>query len=201
MTPTNRGERTRDEILSAATAVVLESGPEAFSLREVARRAVLAPSALYNHFPSREELIAALARRALDDLNAYLANAGSGTTRSDSLRALGGAYLRFAAEHPNEYRLIFDCLSTPVAGWDHYVAVARPFTLIVEEVAQGLADKEFLDAAGIGPGGMAYALWALLHGHVSLQGRHLALLQGEDFDRFVAAAIDSLLDAWTRRCD
>ena len=194
-TTTPRGERTHEEILVAATAVVLESGPDAFSLREVARRANLAPSALYNHFASRDVLIMAIARRALDDLQAYLGEAPSGGAAADRLRALGAAYSRFAKERSAEYRLIFECLENPPTNWETYLAIAQPFMLIVDAVASGLTDGEFVDRAGVGAGGMAYGLWALVHGHASLTSRNLAHVEG-DFDALASAAVDSLLAGW-----
>ena len=190
--PTVRGERTREEILVAATTVVLESGPNAFSLREVARRAQLAPSALYNHFDSREALIVALAIRALGALSAYLGAAPDDGTARERLRALGTAYRAFAKERPQEYRLIFECLENPPTSWEAYLGVAEPFLLIVDACSRGLASGEFVDRAGAGAGGMAYALWALCHGHASLTARNLSHVEG-DFDALASAGIEALL--------
>ena len=193
---TPRGERTQETILAAATQVVLESGPAAFSLREVARRSHLAPSALYNHFPNREALIIAIAQKALTELSAYLGVAGNGGTAADRLRLLGRAYFAFAADRPNEYRLVFECLENPAMSWESYLAIAEPFTLIVDACTSGLADGEFVDRAGVGAGGMAYGLWCLCHGHVSLKSRNLAYVQG-DFDTLAAAAIEAVLAGWS----
>ena len=197
MTPTTaRGERTREEILEAATSVVLEMGPEAFSLREVARRAHLAPSALYNHFASRDELVLAIARRALDDLKGYLAQAPATMGAADSLREFALAYAAFATERPNEYRLIFECLENPPTNWETYLGVAQPFMIVADAVAGGLASGEFVDRAGVGAGGMAYGLWALVHGHASLQARNLRHVEG-DFETLLRSAVDSVIAGWS----
>lgn len=195
--PTPRGERTRDEILAAATEVVLESGAAAFSLREVARRANLAPSALYNHFDSRESLITALALRALGDLRTCLTAAPASDSASERLRALGRGYFTFADEHPQEYRLIFECLENPPTTWEAYLGVAEPFLLIVDACRAGLESGEFVDRAGVGPGGMAYALWALCHGHASLSSRNLSHVEG-DFESLVSAGIEALLAGYRK---
>jgi len=195
--PTPRGERTRDEILAAATGVVLESGPSAFSLREVARRAHLAPSALYNHFASRDALILALAQSALGTLKEYLGAAPECDSAADRLRALGRAYFDFAAQRPQEYRLIFECLENPPTTWEAYLGVAEPFLLIVDACETGLASGEFVDRAGQGPGGMAYALWALCHGHASLTAHNLANVQG-DLDSLATGGIEALLAGYRK---
>lgn len=194
--PTARGERTREEILTAATAVVLESGPASFSLREVARRSHLAPSALYNHFASRDALIVALAQRALGELSTYLGAASSAGGAGDRLRALGGAYLAFSREHPQEYRLIFECLENPPTTWEAYLGVAEPFLLIVDACASGLASGEFIDRSGAGAGGMAYALWALCHGHASLTAHNLSHVEG--LEALASAGIDAILAGYRK---
>lgn len=189
---TRRGARTHEEILLAATEVVLESGPDAFSLREVARRAQLAPSALYNHFPSREAIVQAIAMRALGELKAFLTTAPPSASAADRLRVLAGAYLAFARERSQEYRLVFECLENPPTPWEAYLQVAEPFTLIVDACRQGLESGEFRDPAGVGAGGLAYGLWALCHGHASLTARNLSHVDG-DFDSFALTAIDNAL--------
>ena len=59
-----RGSLTREVILDAAEAVA-ERGFEAFSMRAVAARLGAVPMALYNHFATKEELVAALLDRVL----------------------------------------------------------------------------------------------------------------------------------------
>jgi len=194
---TPRGERTREEILATATQVVLESGADHFSLREVARRAGLAPSALYNHFPNREAIILAIAMRALGALTAYLEGARPSTDAGQRLSSLSDAYLAFARERSAEYRLVFECLENPPTTWEQYLMVARPFTLIVEACNEGLESGQFADRSGSGPGGMAYALWALCHGHASLTARNLMHVEG-DLDALARSGVDSLIAGYRR---
>ena len=59
-----RGSLTPDVILDAAEAVA-EQGFEAFSMRAVAARLGAVPMALYNHFATKEQLVAALLDRVL----------------------------------------------------------------------------------------------------------------------------------------
>jgi len=198
MVPTTpRGDRTRDEILAAATEVILESGPTDFSLREVARRANLAPSALYNHFENRDALIVAVAMRALDGLRGYLGGVPDDGDPAQRLRDLGQAYFAFARERQTEYRLIFECLENPPTTWEAYLGVAEPFLYIVDACSRGLESGEFVDRAGAGAGGMAYALWALCHGHASLNAHNLNHVEG-DLDALASAGIEALLAGYRK---
>ena len=59
-----RGSLTPDVILEAAEAVA-EQGFDALSMRAVAARLEAVPMALYNHFATKEQLVAALLDRVL----------------------------------------------------------------------------------------------------------------------------------------
>src|SRR4051812_29937655 len=62
-----RGERaglTRAAVLAAARELIADSGFEALTMRELARRLDVAPNALYNHTTGRDDLVDAL----LDDV-------------------------------------------------------------------------------------------------------------------------------------
>jgi AcrR family transcriptional regulator len=190
-TPTARGRRAVEDILTAGRDVLLESGPDRLSLREVARRADYTPSALYNHFADREQLIVALAMQSVETLAGYLDAVPAGPARS-RLRGLAAAYLRFASENPEEYRVVFDCLVNPPNTWAEYAQVARPFATIVAACAQGLREGVLTDPAGVGASGLAYGLWALLDGHVHLRAKHLAAVNGP-FDDMVRATLDTLI--------
>lgn len=191
-----RGEQTRTHLLDAAAEVMIESGPEGFSLREVARRAGLAPSAVYNHFANREELVIATAIAAVGQLCAALAPHREGTPVVERLTCLARAYVGFAARHPVHYRLIFDCLPNPPGTWEHYLQVAQPFTWIVEACEAGVASGE-LDGTRARPDAMAYALWTLCHGHASLTARHLSTVDGP-FDELFATSVNTLLSSYRK---
>jgi AcrR family transcriptional regulator len=57
----DKRERTRAALISAAWAVVEEKGFAAASLEEIARRAGMTRGAIYSNFPSRSELMLAMA--------------------------------------------------------------------------------------------------------------------------------------------
>ncbi|MBI5232419.1 MAG: TetR/AcrR family transcriptional regulator [Coriobacteriales bacterium] len=177
--------------MEAALAHAIDVGPDAFSLREVARTAGYTPSALYNHFGSRDDLLAAIAMQAIGELAGYLAQVPAAPA-PERLRALCSEYLRFAHDKPAEYALVFDCLRNPKHSWEEYVSVAAPFTTIVETCTAGLAEGSLVDRASVGASGIAYGCWALVDGHVHLRAKHLAEIDG-DFEAMIVAAVDAHL--------
>lgn len=107
----------KEACVRAAHEVIAEHGVEALSLREVARKLGVSHQAPYRHYPTRDHLLAEVMRRCFEQFAAAL----DGRDRSDDpeadLHALGLAYLKFAASHPLEYRLMFN---TPwPEGADH----------------------------------------------------------------------------------
>lgn len=58
--PPSKGELTRQAILAAAYPLFLEQGYHATSMRQVASRAGIAVSAIYNHFAAKQDIFSAL---------------------------------------------------------------------------------------------------------------------------------------------
>jgi AcrR family transcriptional regulator len=86
-------------ILEAAARIIEKEGLRALSVREAARRAGVSHNAPYRHFPDREALLAALAAEGFVQLSKALENRSG--------RELAEAYVRFALEHPQRFRLMF----------------------------------------------------------------------------------------------
>ena len=101
------GSDLGDACVAEALTIIARHGLEALSLRDVARRLGVSHQAPYKHFPSRDHLLAAVMRRCFERFaTALRATPPTGSPDAD-LRALGRSYLRFAAGHPLEYRLMF----------------------------------------------------------------------------------------------
>ncbi|MDR6639020.1 TetR/AcrR family transcriptional regulator [Paenarthrobacter nitroguajacolicus] len=96
--------------LLAAAIESLEAG-EPFSLRAVARRAGVSPTAPYRHFADREALDSAVAvegfRDLRADLEAALAVLADPAEPEGVITALGVTYVGFALRRPAVFRLMF----------------------------------------------------------------------------------------------
>lgn len=96
----------RAALVAAALKEIAKTGPEGFSLREVARRAGVSAPAVYRHFKDKDALLAAVAVECSERIQAAMAaaleNAPADTL--ERFRAVGIAYVRFAVEHPEHFR-------------------------------------------------------------------------------------------------
>ena len=66
--PTYHHGDLRRALVTTALELVRAGGPDAVTIREVARRVEVSPAAIYRHFPDREALVAEVARVARGDL-------------------------------------------------------------------------------------------------------------------------------------
>jgi AcrR family transcriptional regulator len=97
----------RDACIEAAREMICRHGIENLSLRDVARRLGVSHQAPYRHYPSRDHLLAEVVRRCFQQFAAHLdAREPCDDPRRD-LDSLGRRYLRYAQQHPLEYRLMF----------------------------------------------------------------------------------------------
>jgi AcrR family transcriptional regulator len=97
----------RTALVEAATAAIERSGYENLSLRELAESVGVSRAAPYRHFADKRALLAAIAADGFDRLTAIYHAIPEQKTPQDRLAAAGRAYLAFAAERPQLFRLMF----------------------------------------------------------------------------------------------
>ncbi|MGP3965048.1 TetR/AcrR family transcriptional regulator [Nonomuraea sp. 3N208] len=98
----------REAVLDTAVDLITEKGVAGFSLAEASRRLGVTVAAPYRHFADRDEVLAALAMRAVDGLAAALKTEAGQTaaTPADALAAAARGFIRFAAEHRSLYLVL-----------------------------------------------------------------------------------------------
>ena len=67
----------------------------------------------------------------------------------------------------------------------------------VKVIVEGLASGELVDRTALGPIGIAYAVWATVHGMAMLRVTYLASF-ALDFDSTNRATLTAVLSAWSR---
>ena len=98
----------RPALVDAAIDVIAERGVRDFSMAEASRRLGVTTAAPYRHFADRDELLAAVATRALTVFAAMLSAAADAVdTSAERLAAMAGAYVRFAAQQRPLFAALF----------------------------------------------------------------------------------------------
>ena len=105
--PRGSGERLRDEILDATTELLLETGhARSVSIRSVAQRVGVTPPSIYLHFAHKDALMDAVCARYFEKLDPEMRRlATEHNSPVEVLRAQGLAYVRFAVQTPELYRI------------------------------------------------------------------------------------------------
>lgn len=116
--PREHDDHTAAALLAAAERTVQQSGPDALSVRQVAKDVGTTTRAVYSLFGSKAGLMAALAEHAFDLLLDGLAQLPITPVPEEDLVQAGLVFRRFAVEHPSLFRIAFqstpsDTLATP----------------------------------------------------------------------------------------
>lgn len=153
----------RRALLEAAERLVVRRGAPEVSLRAIAREANVSPAAPYHHFESREEILAGVAAsgfRALTSAMKGKARAASEAGSLEKLRAVGIAYVEFAEENPEIFRLMFGGLLADRERFRDLAEASGAARSVLGDLAAG---------ANAGDGGdalsdVALTAWSAVHG-------------------------------------
>lgn len=155
----------RAALLREAGRMLATSGPEALSLRELARALGVSHNAPYKHFATRDALLAALAAEGFRELTADGQEAAHTAPPSEMMRARALAYIRFALRRPAVFKLMFSRDVSGRANAELGDAARAGFFALRHAVAGGASDRAANDAA--------LAAWAFVHGiaHLLIDGQ------------------------------
>ena len=166
--PRGQGGQLRDELVAATERLLATTGDEeSVSIRAIANAVGVSPPAIYLHFPDKDAMIFEVCAVRFGELAEAIEEAAVGV--ADPVEALlvrGRAYVRFAVEHPEQYRVLF---LRPGAGRKLTADELRSTSafgnliLAVEEAHETGAIRAEPDAITT-----AMELWAVVHGVASL---------------------------------
>lgn len=117
----------QDAIKQVAWKQIAESGASSLSLRAIARELNITAPAIYNYYPTRDDLVTALIIDAYRDFGDSQIAAVAEVPESDlagRLVAVGMAYRLWALAYPERYHLIF---GTPIPGYIAPLEMVQPY--------------------------------------------------------------------------
>jgi AcrR family transcriptional regulator len=172
---TESSDDTREQILGAAAELFAEHGYEV-SMRKLAAAIGYTATTIYNYFDGKDDLIFAVVDQAFARFRSMLRTARESHEQPvDQLAAMGAAYLRFAAAHPQHYRLMFvmrpEFLIDDVPDMDG--CRMDTFDILIDTVVDALGHQERSEEAQH----YADAIWSAVHGLAML---HLSMPEGFD---------------------
>lgn len=179
-TPKRPPTLSRDRIIDAARSAIEDAGYEALSLRGLARRLGVTAPALYDHFESKAEVLRAVAELGYSRLEEMFAQTQS-ERAIDRVRDRSHAYVCFAREHPELFRVMF--LYRPAAvlleNDNELAAATKAFEHGSLDINQAVADGDLVQRDDVV---LTLTLWAGVHGVacVALMAPQLSELVADD---------------------
>jgi AcrR family transcriptional regulator len=163
------GSLLREEILAAAEEILIRTNDQtALSIRAVASAVGVTPPSIYLHFADRNDLLFEVCERHVAHLEQAMQDAAEGEPDPvERLRRRGWAYLQWALDNPEHYRVLM--MSRPDCTPDRFVDERLVDTAGLMPVVADLA--EAMDAGlirGDDPLEVTKVLWMLIHGVASM---------------------------------
>lgn len=158
----------RQRVCDVAERLFAKHGLEAVSMRQLAKELGVTAMTLYRYFKDKDDILAAVRAQGFDQIAEALETAlAKAKGPADKAKSVPSAYIAFAFEHPNAYRLMFELTQPNEADYPDLVrAVSR-----ARQTLRTFADRSI--AAGViaddNPEAVAHAYWAAIHGLVVLQ--------------------------------
>ena len=183
---TERGRRTLRKLLDAAAEEFGEKGFHEASVSSITRRAGMALGSFYTYFDSKDALFRALVADMSEKVRTSARSAlNEGMGPLEIERAALAAFLRFAAEHKEVYRIIDEAeFVDPASYREHYETIAAR---IADRLRAGAEHGEFRDGLG------EIEAWAIMGMNVFAGLRFAVWGQSDKSPEEVADGVNRLL--------
>ena len=159
-------EEVRASILEAAKDVVLKEGWQALSIRKIAEAIDYSVPVIYDHFINKEALLLEFVKQGFGLLNKKLERSKNSVDDPEmQIRAIGNAYMKFAHDHKEYYRLMFG-LGIPSCEAVKEIRELNSFMQIVIEPISALIKLNRLKE--MDENIKFKSFWSSLHGLISI---------------------------------
>lgn len=194
-------EDLKKEILKAARELFTERGWESTSIRNIAEKIEYSPATIYLYYKDKNEIIFDLHREGFRLLVGYLGVLQEVSDPFERLKAMGRAYIRFALDNQDIYKLIFvmeepmkHVDSCAVQDWDEG---DKAFGLLMQTVTACQNTGYF---KGLNALNLSFVIWSTMHGLCTLRTSghlgHVGLIRNGtmDIDDMLSSAYEEFVN-------
>jgi AcrR family transcriptional regulator len=158
---------TEQRIRSAALRLLEKNGPEAVTMRRLARSIGITPMAIYHHFATREELLRAVVDREFSDFSELVGNRSTSGSAEKQVEHALDAYLEYALSRPQIFDYVFSKPREDSRRYPEDFRARRSPTLnpladaVAKWMEEGVLEKDDIWEVTL-------ELWAHVHGYIAL---------------------------------
>jgi len=174
----------REKAAAAARRIIDEHGAEKVTIRGIAKEVGMSAMSLYTYFENKADILAYLQVQAVNGLAAELLEAqGTAASNDRGLAALADAYISYADEKADEFRLAFraDDGEMPAAARESLLVALQPLRDIVTASLKDARSPEEVERVVTG-------IWSGWHGYALLKQAGCVVGPTPSFDVKTVAA-------------
>jgi AcrR family transcriptional regulator len=189
--------KTSERIAHVALSILEKEGPEAVSMRRVARAVGVTPMAIYHHFPNRDALLNSITDREFAKLLSHIQAHPLNGTLENRLVAVMEGYVDYAFAQPRVFDYVFsrvrpDARKFPKDFRERRSPTLNPIAdMLSAEMEKGLLKKDDVWE-------VAFALWAHVHGYVMLYRAGRTDLPEKEFRKLIHRSLRRFLHGLKR---
>jgi len=193
----NAKNDTYQQIYQCTLRILEAEGPQAVSMRRVAKEVGITPMAIYHHFPDRESLLHSVVNSEFENLVEYFSQPKGKQSFETSMIHIMDAYIDYALAHPRIFEYVF---SAPRSGARCYPEDFRAhrsptlnilFDIVSSWMKLGKLKRD--DAWEI-----SMSLWAHAHGYLALWQGGRFHLSDDEFRKLVRRSLRRFLHGLAR---
>lgn len=144
------------------------------SLRKLAAHIGVAPTAVYNHFADKDELVVAVKTRCLLHLAAYLErHSVKKQSPEKRINALGKAYFQYSIEYDHYFNCLFQSAVPDEYVTQEMIDASMQAESELRAAVADLLKEHDIPITQYNEGLGAFACWSIAHGVTALAAKHI----------------------------
>jgi AcrR family transcriptional regulator len=185
-------ENLKVQIAAVALRLLEDEGPQAVSMRRIAREVGITPMAIYYHYPDRKALLKQITDAEFGKLLVFFEERQKKSRGEEKLLGIMDGYMDYAFARPKVFDYVFSVVREGALQYPQDFRMRKSPTL--SPVADAMTDAM---TTGVlkedDPWEMAMDLWSLAHGYLTLYRAGRFALTEKQFRLMVRRGIARLL--------
>lgn len=183
---------TLDKIAFVALQILEKEGPDAVTMRRIAKSVKITPMAIYHYFADRETLLKTITDREFETLAGYMDARPSRGSAKTQLLSLMDYYLDYAFDRPRIFDYVFSQCRTDARRFpDDFRARRSPTMNRVADAISAAMESGEIRKDDVWE--VAFELWAHVHGYIALYRAGRIALSEKEFRQLCRRAQRRLL--------
>ena len=188
---------TSQQIYQCALGILEAEGPQAVSMRRVAKEVGITAMAIYHHFPNREALLSAIVDSEFEHLVEFFSRSNRSRGFETAMTRIMDGYIDYALAHPRIFDYVF---AAPRPGArrfpDDFRARRSPTLNLVADIVSSWMKLGKLKRDD--PWEIAMEFWAHAHGYLALWRGGRFHVSEDEFRKLVHRSLRRLLHGLAR---